>query len=323
MTLQQLQYLLALNRHRQFVLAAEECGVSQPTLSTMIAKLEEELGVPLFDRKKKPMEPTAAGAVVIRQAEKALQEINRIGEWFSQESGQVGGELRMAVLPTVAPYLVPPFIREFQGHYPQVSLRMMEMRRPLAIRSLLEGTIDVAVLSGSIPEDGLLEVPLYRETFYGYAAAPGNQETAGSAPAPADGTPVLQDAVWSLEQLPQQEMWILEEGHCDRKCIFSFCSGGGEHRRTYEAGTIDTLVRIVDCNGGYTIIPEMHLPFLTESQRSRIHPLDSPDARREVSLVFRQDYVREGMLNAIADTVKLIVPERLLDERLRRFRIRL
>lgn len=321
MTLQQLQYLLALNRHRQFVLAAEECGVSQPTLSTMIAKLEEELGVPLFDRKKKPMEPTAAGTVVIRQAEKALQEINRIGEWISQESGQVSGELRMAVLPTVAPYLVPPFIREFQKHYPQVSLRMMEMRRPLAIRSLQEGDIDVAVLSGGIPEDGLLEVPLYREAFYGYAAAKTEPEAAG--PAPSESTPALQDAVWSLEQLPQQEMWILEEGHCDRKCIFSFCSGGGEHRRTYEAGTIDTLIRIVDSNGGYTIIPEMHLPFLSESQRSRVHPLDSPEARREINLVFRQDYVREGLLNAIADTVKLIVPEQLLDERLRRFRIRL
>lgn len=306
MTLQQLEYVVALDRHRHFVRAAEACRVSQPTLSAMIQKLEEELGVRIFDRSKHPVEPTEAGRRIVRQAETALQEVRRISEQLDREKTQLAGELRLGVIPTVAPYLVPGFINGFQAAYPSVALTVEEMRTKMLLLQLRAAELDMAILSTPLGDPDFLEIPLYYERFVAYFS-----------PDFAHRNAVLKPG-----DMPPDHLWVLQEGHCARTQVFNFCHSSGVYNHTYEAGSIDTLVKIVDRNGGYTVIPELHLPFLTAQQRSNVEPIEPP-AVREISLLIRRDYIRERMVNAVADIVKRLIPAQMLDGHLRKFAIRL
>lgn len=304
MTLQQLEYIVALNRHRHFVRAAEACNVTQPTLSMMIQRLEEELDVRIFDRTKHPIEPTPVGERIIRQAEMALFESNKIGELVKGELESVTGILRLGVIPTVAPYIVPRFISSFRINYPQISLTMNEMQTRWIVQALKNSILDMAILSTPLSDPDILEIPLYNEKFVIYG--PG-----GSA-----------DGMMPLKEIPMEDLWVLQEGHCARGQIFSFCHNT-QHNNIYEAGSIDTLVRIVDRNGGYTLIPELHIPFLSDSQKKHIRRISDENAVREISIVIRKDYIKEGMVNAVAATVKKIIPEEMAGELLKRGRIRL
>lgn len=169
MTIQQLKYIIALDRCRHFAQAAEECNISQPTLSTMIQKLEEEIGVPLFDRSKQPVEPTMVGKQVIRQAIKALKEIEVIGEIVKSESEKLTGKLSIGILPTVSPCLTPEFIHLFTTNYPSIELTITETRPQVAIEKLRSGEIDVAILATPLRTDDLLEIPLYHEPYVVYS----------------------------------------------------------------------------------------------------------------------------------------------------------
>ncbi len=306
MTLQQLEYMVALDRHRHFVQAAEACGVSQPTLSAMIQKLEEELGVRIFDRTKHPVEPTEVGRRIIRQAETALQEVHRISEQLDREKTQLAGELRLGVIPTVAPYLVPGFISAFRSEYPSVALTVEEMRTKMLLLQLHAGELDMAILSTPLDDPDFLEIPLYYERFVAYFSPDEPHR----------------DAVLEPGDMPPDHLWVLQEGHCARNQVFNFCHSTGVYNHTYEAGSIDTLIKIVDRNGGYTVIPELHLPFLTAEQQGNVEQIDPP-AVREISILIRRDYIRERMVNAVADVVKKLIPARMLDDHLRKFAIRL
>lgn len=307
MTIQQMQYIVALNRHRHFVRAAEECGVAQPTLSAMIQKLEEELDVRLFDRNRHPVEPTEVGRRIIRQAETALHEFLKIGEMVRSEVETFTGPLHLGVIPKVAPYLVPQFIDDFRKNHPDVELSISEMRTDNLVHHLRQGQLDMAVLSTPLGHADLLEIPAYYERFYAYFA-------------PGSG---IAEGRLNVADMPLDQLWVLQEGHCIRNQIFNFCGKASSYNHVYEAGSIDTLVRIVDRNGGYTLIPELHLPFLDEPQRSNVREIADPPAVREISIVIRQDYIRERAINAVAEVIKGIIPQQMLDERLRKFAIRL
>lgn len=307
MTIQQLEYITALNRQRHFVKAAEECGVAQPTLSAMIRKLEEELDVTLFDRDKHPVVPTPIGERVIRQAENALFEIHKIGELVYSETATLSGNLHIGVIPTVAPYLIPGFIASFTKSYPEIGLSIAEMRTQVVVQQLHDSLLDMAIVSTPLDNPGLLEIPLYYERFVAYFSSEEPDK----------------ERRLDASNMPTDRLWVLQEGHCARNQVFNFCGASSGFNHLYEAGSIDTLIKIVDRNGGYTVIPELHLPFLTPAQRENIREIDSPPAVREISILIRKDYVREGMINAVADTIKTLIPERLIDERLKKFAIRL
>ena len=307
MTIQQLKYIIALDRCRHFAQAAEECNISQPTLSTMIQKLEEEIGVPLFDRSKQPVEPTAVGKQVIRQATKALKEIEVIGEIVKSESEKLTGKLSIGILPTVSPCLTPEFIHLFTANYPAIELTITETRPQVAIEKLRAGEIDVAILATPLRTDDLLEIPLYHEPFVAYFAA---------------GSPEIETATMP-DSPPNEKLWVLHESHCERHPIFGFCKRNEEYNRIYEAGSIDTLIRIVDTNGGYTVIPAWHVQFMQPWQKEIMRPFDNDKAHREISMVIRHDYVKEGLLNAIAETAKKIIPAEMLDNYLKNYKIRL
>ena len=307
MTLQQLEYVLALDKTRHFVRAAEMCGVTQPTLSAMIQKLEDELDCRIFDRSSHPIVPTPVGEIVIKKAQTVLHSVNLLKESIVSIKGSLSGSFTVAMIPTVAPYLLPGFIAAFQHDYPEVSLRVTEMRTESIIRNLQSAEIDMAILATPLNDPNLLEVPLYYEKFEAYIS-------------PKEILFEKQEV--ATDEMSDDRLWVLEEGHCLRNQVFNFCKNR-KHASTYEAGSIDTLVKIVDINGGYTVIPELHVELLSDVQKLNVRQIVKPEATREISLVIRHDYVREGLMNAVANTVKQIIPQHMLDARLKKFSIKL
>ncbi|WP_347841374.1 LysR substrate-binding domain-containing protein [uncultured Draconibacterium sp.] len=307
MTLQQLEYILALNKYRHFVTASKRCGVTQPTLSTMIQKLESELNIEIFDRSKHPVAPTSIGEKVIEQAERALTEIRKIGEIVLNETDTLSGSLHIGVIPTLATYLVPRFIQVFSEKCDSVKLTMSEMNTATLIEALKKDSVDMFIAATPLDQPDFLEIPLFYERFYAYFSA----------------DHPLKDVPLHPENMPQEKLWVLEEGHCLRDQVFNFCSASIPYTHVFEAGSIETLVRIVDINGGYTLIPELHLPLLTDGQRQNVREINNPPAIREVSIVIHKNFVKERLLNIVGEAFKTIIPEGMLNERLKKFTIRL
>lgn len=308
MNLQQLRYIIAVNRFRNFAKAADACNVTQPTLSAMIVKLEEELDIRIFDRSNKSVTPTVAGMKIIRQAENVLMEVDRIGEILSEDKGLIGGKLNLSVGPTVAPYILPKFIKHYRKLYPTVDLSIEELKVDFMLDALLRGEIDAGIAISDNMRQGVLEIPLYTEKFFVYLA----ESCWRKLP------------VFKPENLEHESMWIMKEAQCLRDSAFSFCKARGKGHRIYEAGSIETLIRIVDENGGYTIIPEMHLPFLTEKQRLNIRKIEGDHlSQRRVSIYIKEDYIRQRMLNTIVDTLKAYMPEGMLSEGIIKYGIKL
>lgn len=308
MTLQQLEYVLALDKTRHFVRAAEMCGVTQPTLSAMVQKLEDELDCRIFDRSTHPLVPTEVGQQIINQAQVVIYHVNQLKENVQMEKGVLKGNLNLAMIPTVAPYLLPHFISVFKEDYADITLKVTEMRTEDVIQKLQTAEIDMAILSTPLNDPKILEVPLYYEKFVVYIA-------------PSE--PMYKNKEISSQEMPLENLWVLEEGHCLRNQVFNFCNRKVHQSSVYEAGSIDTLVKIVDVNGGYTIIPELHVNLLSEKQKENLRELTKPEAIREISLIIRHDYVREGMMNAVANSIKKIIPVHMLDARLKKFAIKL
>lgn len=319
MSLNALRYIVAVDTHRSFVRAAGACGVTQPTLSAGIRSLESALDVNIFDRRAHPVKPTVLGEKIIAQARLTLRNASQIQEIVAVEKGDGSGKVSMGIIPTIAPYILPGLFREIRTSHPDIRLTVSEMRTPFIIGKLLSAETDMAIMASPLEQEGLLEIPLYYEKFVAYISP--------------------SDELYRLDEIPSDRLvsdrlWILEEGHCLRSQVFSFCHSRQHTRTGYQAGSIDTLVRIVDTNGGYTVIPELHTDFLTAAQRANLRPIvrhqdtsgkDCPTCIpvREVSLVIREDYVRERLLNVIAGCIRNIVPQEMLDSRLRRFAIKL
>ncbi len=308
MTLQQLEYIVAVEKYGQFVKAAESCGVTQPTLSSMIRKLEQELDIRIFDRNSHPVGLTAVGEEVVRQAKVILYHVGQLEEMVLNERQAEMGSVNLGVIPTIAPYILPGLFKEIHSKHPGIALRVIEARTSVLVEKLERAEIDVALLSTPLKNDKLLEIPIYYERFFAYFPA---------------GNPNLESESVRLRDLPLDELWVLQEGHCLRNQVLSFCGQLSRNASVYEAGSIETLVRIVDENGGYTVIPKLHIGLLSPEQKARTRSITSPEPVREVSLVVRHDYVRERLLNILAASVRAIVPEEMVDSRLKKFAIKL
>jgi len=308
MTLQQLEYVLALDKTRHFVRAAELCGVTQPTLSAMIQKLEDEMDCKIFDRSRQPIEPTEIGKQIISQAVVIMYQVNQLKESVQSEKDALSGTLTLAIIPTIAPYLLPQFIASFKSLYPNILLKIREMHTDTIIEKLRIAEIDMAILATPLEDSKILEVPLYYEKFVAYVS-------------PSER--IYERTELSASDMPLDRLWVLEEGHCLRNQVFNFCNEKPNNKSTYEAGSIDTLVKIVDVNGGYTIIPELHIELLNDKQKLNLRNIVKPEATREISIVIRHDFVRESILNAVAECIKQIIPAHMLDARLKKFAIRL
>lgn len=308
MTLQQFRYVVAVDHYRSFAAAAEALDVTQPTISGMIVKLEDELDVKLFARTSRSVVTTPIGERVVAQARRILMESERLVEMIDEVKGGVSGSFRLSVGPSIAPYILPDFIRIYQSDYPEVELSIQELRPDAMIRALGEGTLDAGIATTGQRRDGIFEIPLYTERFYVYLSESCRRRL----------------PVFHPDDLQHEHLWVMREVQCLRESAFSFCKGREGKRHVYEAGNIDTLIRIVDRNGGYTIIPEMHLPMLTPAQRDNVRRIDGEHlSMRRISMYIRDDYVRERMLNTVSDTLRQFIPAQMLQPSLAAHGIRL
>ncbi len=309
MTLQQLEYIVAVEKYRHFAKAAESCHVTQSTLSMMIQKLEQELEINIFDRKTQPIEPTPIGVTLLAQAKVILYNAKQFKELALSEKEQESGKVTFGIIPTVAPYVLPKLFNILQERNPNINLHVKEITTSEIINQLEKAEIDMALLATPLNNPNLLEIPIYYERFFAYVSP----------------TEPLYNIIneYEMRHLPTDHLWILKEGHCLRNQVMRLCESESGFSTTYEAGSIDTLVKIVDTNGGYTIIPELHLDFLSEKQKANVRPIVNPEPNREISLVVRNDYVKEKLLNVIARNISDTIPGNMLDERLKKFSIKL
>ncbi len=308
MTLQQLEYVVAVDKYRHFVKAAESCHVTQSTLSSLIQKLELELDVVIFDRNAHPTRPTRMGEEIIKQAKILLFNASQLKERVLSEKGQESGSLHLGIASTIAPYILPKLFKQLAETHPDIHLKVEEARLTTLVEKLERAELDVVLMASPIHHDELLEIPVYREQFVAYIS-------------PSDALYQKEDL--ALDHLPTENLWVLQEGYCPNNGIFSFCSRIKGNAAIYEAGSIDTLVKIVDENGGYTIIPELHVPLLKERQNEHIRPILNPIPTREVSLIVRKDYVRERLLNILAESICKVIPAHMINPHLKKFGIKL
>ena len=308
MTLQQMEYIVALDNYRHFVKAAEACGITQSTLSSMIQKLELELGVTIFDRKSHPLKPTEVGQEIIRQAKVVLYNAAQLQELVVTKKGEAVGELRLGVASTIAPSILPKLFKYLTANHPGIHLVVEEARVDDLAAKLERAELDIALMATPVVGEELLEIPLYKERFFAYVS-------------PVEQL-YHQQAIETL-QLTSENVWVLRESYCPRSGALPFCQCNTCRNAVYEAGSIETLLRVVDENGGYSIIPELHIPLLSQEQRKHIRPLQNPEPARIVAFIIRQDFVRERMINILLDGVKSIVPKSMIHPRLHKFPIKL
>ena len=308
MTLQQLEYIVAVDKYRHFVRAAESCGVTQSTLSSLIRKLEDELDIVIFDRNAHPVVPTMAGQQVLDQAKVVLFNSKQLMEMSLTERKKAEGDIRLGLTPTIVPYILPEMFAYLNAHYPDVHIYAQELHRDTIIEKLKKAELDVAIMSFVNKEENLLEIPLYHEQFVAYVS-------------PQD--PLYEQSEICSQDMPADRLWALKQEISFQQQIPYFCNQEIKHSSFFESGCTSVLVRIVDSNGGFTVLPKLHIGLLRESMQRNIRPLVNPVPTRDVALFVRKDYVREGMLNILAEAVKAIIPEEMLDERLLKYKIRL
>ncbi|MBQ5635825.1 MAG: LysR family transcriptional regulator [Alistipes sp.] len=290
MTVIQLEYLLAVANFGSFSVAAEHCFVTQPSLSMQIKALEEELGVMLLDRSKKPVMPTRAGEAVIEQARETLKEFNSIKEVVSQLKGEIAGKIRLGVIPTIAPYLLHRFIPEFVRRYPKVELEVREMQTAYIIDALNHDRIDVALVAGGTCGDGIMEHELFDDRFYAYVS-PSNS--------------LYNKSNIRIEDIDMRELVLLSVGNCLRDQVLELCQARSSvpSRYYFESGSLDTLMRIVDSTSNMTIIPEMALPYIPAERSRQIKTLFKGASSRKIALAVRRTYVKKSLVDALKATI--------------------
>ena len=308
MTLLQLRYIIAIDQYRHFGKAAEACGLTQSTLSLMVKKLEEELDVRIFDRDSHPVTATEIGRKIIDQAKVVLYNVNQITEMTRLEKDAMAGPLKIALISTVSPVLVPGLFKFIGERYPMISLQTEEMLTDTIKEKLRKAEVDMGILAGPVYDPDLLEIPLYHERFYAYVSP--------SNPAYA------QESI-RVETLVGQPVWIIKDGL--RQVDPSEWRNGEDvtYERFFEGGRVGLLIQIVNENGGITVIPETHIGYIMFSQRKNLRPIVDPERKRTISLVVRADFIHQAQLNAVVDAVKGIVPGELLENIVRRGNLKL
>ena len=305
MTLTQLEYIVTLDTFRHFVLASEKCFVTQPTLSMQIQKLEDELGIKIFDRTKQPVIPTEIGASIIAQARTVLREAKVIAQLINDQKDTLTGELRIGIIPTLAPYLLPPLYKYMREKYPQINLIIREAITEEVIHELKNNRLDCGIVVTPLKDQSIREAILFYEELFVYVSKKHS----------------LSNKKYVLaKDLDPSQLWLLEEGHCFRSQILNLC----ELRRTtdlqfkYETGNIETLRRMVDKSDGITILPELAVMEFSKPQLKLVKRLKDPTPAREVSLVTHRDYIKSKLILTLKEAILNIVPaqmQRLKDKK--------
>ena len=294
MTIQQLTYIIALDSERNFVRAAEKCFVSQPSLTMQVKKLEDELDVQIFDRSKKPLIPTPAGIPIIEQARTVLAEVTHLKSLVSEQKGLLEGELRLGVIPTISPYLLPQVLPKFEAEAPKVQLTVQELQTTDIIRKLRNDELDVGLLATPLNETGITELPLFEEPMLGYVG-PNHR--------------LFKRKTIKLSDLLLDDTWLLSQGHCFRSQVLNICANRGmSSNSNFESGSLETLQRMVEQHRGMTILPAMATTSLSKTQQELLRPFSSTIPTREVSLVISRTQIKRKMIDTLHATILAAEP---------------
>jgi len=296
MTLTQLEYMIAVDTYRHFVLAAEKCFVTQPTLSMQLQKLEEELGVKIFDRTKQPVIPTEIGARIIAQARVVLRESGMIKQLIHDEKDVMTGELRIGIIPTLAPYLLPTLFKQVRSKYPQLELVIKETITEEVIHELKNNRLDCGLVVTPLKDASIKEDVLFYEELFVYVSRKN----------------ALYDKKYVLaDDIDPNQLWLLEEGHCFRSQVLNLCElrKSGDLHFKYATGNIETLKRMVDKSDGLTILPELAVMEFNKTQMKLVKRLKDPSPAREVSLVTHRDHIKTKLIQTLKEEILQMVPK--------------
>ncbi len=303
MTLQQLEYVVALADHRHFVRAAESCHITQPTLTMQLKKLEDEIGFQLFDRTKKPIELTPTGELVVMKAREILRETILLKDLVIQERDSLKGEFRIGVIPTVAPYLVPRFLNTFVKQNPNTQLIIQELQTHEIVQALKSDQLDIGIAATPLEERNIRELALYYEPFllYGF-----------------EGHHSLTKEEVEVDNLATNDLLLLSQGHCFREQALAVCNDAqqGKEKRGfhYESGSIEALTALVDQQMGITLVPE--LAITKQIKKVNIRRFKAPEPSREISLVVLNSFAKEQLLTALHESILAVVPSTLKTKKL-------
>ncbi len=300
MTITQLEYVVALDTHRNFATAASHCHVTQPTLSMQLKKLEEELGTVLFDRNKKPVVPTDIGQQVIEQARLSIQSFNHINRLVRRHTDDLTGTLRVGIIPTLSPYLLPRVLPTLAYQYPNLTLEIEELLSSQITDKLHKDQLDVGLWVAPSGESHLVSTPLFYERFLVYLPE-------GHA---HPGTEV------SLGELDMKQLWLLKEGHCFRDQVASLCGGlqTTNHHANFLSGSLETLKRIVDQHYGFTLLPELAVLDLPAEQQNNVRSFRNISPLRAISLTYHRRFCKDKLIQMLKTQIRANVPPALQEE---------
>ncbi len=300
----QLRYIVTVSELKHFGKAAQQCFVSQPSLSSQIQKVEEEIGFYIFDRSKKPLAITHKGEAFLKQAKQVLQEHEKLLYVAQSEACEVSGELRLGIIPTLIPYVLPLFIAHFSAQYPKVKLIVDELKTEDIVNGLKNDSVDAGILATPLNVKGIKKSVLFYEAFYAYVHPE---------------HPLQQQTKISTKQLTTDDLWLLKDGHCFRNQVINFCSlkdnEGVFDNVVFEGGSLDTLRFLVRDGGGYTLVPQLFADNLPDNEHQQmIKSFANPTPIREVSLVYGRDQWKTDILQALEASITQSLPPQVITQ---------
>jgi len=293
MTITQLKYTLAVAEHGNFTTASDKCFVTQPTLSMQVQKLEEELGVVIFNRSTKPLQVTEIGKKVLFQAKKIVEESSRMNDVVSEEKGVIGGTLKVGIIPTVSSTLLPLFLNIFTKKHKNVELKIEEFNTETINQKLEDNTIDCAIAATPLNNNRIIERPLYYEPFVAYV--PKHHFLSGNR-------------VLEVDDLSNGDILILKDGHCFRNQVLNLCSFEDLNKQ-YElkSGSFETLINLSNNGPWMTIIPYLHSNNLSTKNLENIIPFEDPSPAREISMIYSKSQLKLPVINALMTTISSVI----------------
>lgn len=302
-TLTQLEYIVAVDTFRHFGRAAEHCFITQPTLSMQIKKLEEDLEVVIFDRSKQPLIPTDVGKRIIEQSRIILQETEKVNNIVKDHKNLISGELKIGIIPTLAPYLLPLFIGNYKRKYPNINIKVEELTTEGIVDHLNRDLLDVGILVTPLKEDRISEKPIFYEEMMLYAHK---------------DHPLHNKAEVKVKDISVPEIWLLSDGHCFRHQVINLCSFKGSHNEElpfhFEAGSLETLMNIIDKEGGITLIPELAAIEMAKERSLHVRAFDDVTPLREVSLVYSRHFAKNKLIELLWREIVNSMPQSLLNK---------
>lgn len=300
MTLTQLSYIVAVDKYRHFATAAEKSYVTQPTLSMQIHKLEDELGITIFDRSKSPVVPTEIGEKIVEQAKTILKESKQLSDIANFKENELRGTFKVGIIPTVAPYLVPLFLRSFVKKYPLIDLIFEELLTNEVIDKLGNDQLDAGIIATPTEQSFIYTEDLYVEPFLGYLS---------------HSHPLIDKKKLSVGDLDRTNIWLLNEGHCFRDQTIKLCQEEKKNNRSaieFKSGNLETLKRLVEQNFGMTLLPWTAVQeFDGNCTNAIIKEFEDPIPSRKLRLIYGRKHLKQTIIHAFKDSICSSIPKEL------------